>query len=182
MSLRSAVTSFEQIFVEKPTPLPSSLTCTTASFILNYVTILPSNCYYNGFVNIYGARNGRSSSSRSRDTILHGASTPPLRCLNISFLAFSVFTLTAIKISSHYSVGSARKEGRKEASKVKCEIKRFEQNVGTSIIYINSQARRFIREFNRNKKRYWLLNDQLAIKFDPALSKLIPNSHLQELR
>lgn len=136
--------------------LLSSLTCTTASFILNYVTILPSNCYYNGFVNIYGARNGRSSSSRSRDTILHGAS-PPLRRLNISFLAFSVFTLTAIKISSHYSVGSARKEGRKEASKSEVRdktIKRFEQNVRTSIIYINSQARRFIREFNRNKNRY----------------------------
>lgn len=138
---RGYIASFEQIFVEKPTPLPSSPTRTTYQFHLKLRHHFTSNCYYNGFVNIYGACNGRSSSSRSRDNILHGASLP-LRCLNISFLASSVLTLTPIKISIHYLVGSMIKEGRKEASKVQDKtIKRFE-HIRISIIYINSQARK----------------------------------------
>lgn len=122
-SNRGYITSFEQIFVEKPTLLPLLPSVYHRWFHLELRHRFTSNCYYNEFVNIYGACNGRSSSSKSRDNILHGAS-PPLQSLNILFLMSSIFTVTPIKISIHYSVGSVTKQGRKEASKVEWEIKR----------------------------------------------------------
>lgn len=154
MSLRSAVTSRRSNKSLSRNQLPSLLPqrVPPTSFILNYVTILRVTVITTDSLTSTGHV---TEEAPLQDLgILHGASLP-LRCLNISFLAFSVLTLTPIKISIHYLVG---KEGRKEASKVRDKtIKRFE-HIRISIIYINSQARKwFFREFN--KKRYWLLND-----------------------
>lgn len=113
-SNRGYITSFEQIFVEKPTLLPPLPSVYHRWFHLELRHRFTSNCYYNEFVNIYGACNGRSSSSKSRDNILHGAS-PPLQSLNILFLASSIFTVTPIKISIRYSVGSVTKRRPKRS-------------------------------------------------------------------